>query len=101
MTGVTDQGRKNFGKFLRQSREEAGITSQTALAEWLTLKTGIQVKPNQISRLEAAIWQDAINVNALIAIVESKLLRQNEKPLTYQDVIDLMTGRGLTVEERE
>lgn len=101
MAGTTDEGRRKFGEFVRESRIAAGFATQAKFAEYLTNrslgsdgKPMLPVKESAINTLEAARYRQLMAIDPIIAVIESGVLKHKDgRVYTFDDAIAVLTGR--------
>lgn len=90
--GITDEGKKLFGRFLRQAYEAMDL-NQVQFAAWLTETTKIKVSTNQITTLAGGRYEKSVALDVYIAIVRSEILRHQDKdktPYTFEEITAVM-----------
>lgn len=95
---ITEEGKKLFGEFLRHCGQRSGLTSEKAIAEFITEETGIRLPEAQVNSLVSALWKDKFKFDYMVAIVASGILRfpdevEGGRLLEYNDIMEIFRGR--------
>lgn len=113
MSGVTDEGRVVFGKWLESSRCRADTKQRVAewlstsspheeikefitqdqLGRWITNTTGFNLLGGKVGRLERAQGSMPPGADVIAALIRVDILLVEGKPATFDQVIDVLTGK--------
>lgn len=94
---LTDEGKKKFGEFLKDCGTRLELTSEQAIAQFVTTESGIRVPPSAINAFVRADWQTNPNINYLNALLISGLLKfaphvKEGRSLEFNDIVAVFCG---------